>query len=596
MRRTPWYTGVSNKAKSSFPIAHRRISRALLYARGPNPPVSLPTPRPFLNRSFPVPLHRTLGWPERLSVAIEPWFIRRTRLLTRTWLMMLFGVGYIISLAFITRAQWFSIPAASFVTCTSTYWSQNAGCGLDGTGCAPFTNSTFDFRCPAQCKPVILQNPRAVGAELVDFVPLVVGGGSSGNASFPGSYRGDSFVCAAAVHAGLIDDSTGGCASLSLVGTQGPFVSLTAHGLTSTAFPSFFPLSFRFSSATSLTQCSDLRNWALAFNILSSCVIFLLLRPKPIVLYWSLVCMGYWHIIFFSQPAGAPPSISTAFGTFLPTLFFCHAFWELAFRHVLPFFSEMPLERAVWYLAAFWPGVLFNIVTNKIPIDRLLASDLAKRPGSVVALIVIVVILAVIIINQLRVIRKTGWLPYYLAGYIVVGLIILVLALLPGLQFRLHHYFAAILLIPVTAFPTRLSAIYQAFVLGMFLNGGAAFGFDSILQTAAELQRDGPAGTQLPSFLTNSSNYNPSIPLQNQTISWDNFPANNPSGWNGFALLIDDVERFSGDALNFSLAALNASVPHFFRLAFQGVTIGDFTQAATLWPNGTWVDPQPGPT
>lgn len=126
-------------------------------------------------------------------------------------------------------------------------------------------------------------------------------------------------------------------------------------------------------------------------------------------------------------------------------------------------------------------------MTNKIPIDRLLASDISQRPGAVTALVVIVIVLAIIIVNQLRVIRKTGWLPYYLAGYIVVGLIILVLALLPGLQFRLHHYFAAILLIPLTAFPTRLSAIYQAFLLGMFLNGAAAFGFDSILQTPAQV-------------------------------------------------------------------------------------------------------------
>jgi len=130
---------------------------------------------------------------------------------------------------------------------------------------------------------------------------------------------------------------------------------------------------------------------------------------------------------------------------------------------------------------------LFNILTDKIPIDRLLGSDISQRPGAVVALVVIIIVLTVIVINQLRVIRKTGWLPYYLGGYIVAGLIMLVLALLPGLQFRLHHYFAALLLMPITAFPTRLSAIYQAFVLGMFLNGGAAFGFDSIVQTPAEV-------------------------------------------------------------------------------------------------------------
>lgn len=157
-------------------------------------------------------------------------------------------------------------------------------------------------------------------------------------------------------NSGFIDDSKGGCASLSLIGTQGPFESSTAHGLTSAAFPSFFPLSFRFTSTATLSQCTDLRNVALAFNILCSCAIFFLFRPKPIVLYWCLVCMGYWHVIFFSQPVGTPPSVSDAFGTFLPALFISHAFWELAFRHVLPFFSQIPLERAVWYLAAFWPG------------------------------------------------------------------------------------------------------------------------------------------------------------------------------------------------------------------------------------------------
>ena len=60
----------------------------------------------------------------------------------------------------------------------------------------PFSNATFDFRCPAQCASVVLQNPRTVGVEQVDFVPLIVGGGDS-----DGTYRGDSFVCAAALQA-----------------------------------------------------------------------------------------------------------------------------------------------------------------------------------------------------------------------------------------------------------------------------------------------------------------------------------------------------------------------------------------------------------
>ena len=61
---------------------------------------------------------------------------------------------------------------------------------------------------------------------------------------------------------------------------------------------------------------------------------------------------------------------------------------------------------------------------------------------------------------------------------------LLVLALLPGLTLRLHHYIIALILLPATAFLTRLPATYQAFLLGLFINGGAAFQWDSILQTA----------------------------------------------------------------------------------------------------------------
>jgi hypothetical protein len=51
----------------------------------------------------------------------------------------------------------------------------------------------------------------------------------------------------------------------------------------------------------------------------------------------------------------------------------------------------------------------------------------------------------------------------------------------------------------------------------------------------------------------------------NQTIAWDVLS----TGWDGFALLVDDVERYVGTGLNFSLAGLDATLPHFFRLAVR---------------------------
>lgn len=68
-------------------------------------------------------------------------------------------------------------------------------CGLDGTDCLPLEYGNSAFRCPAGCD-VILQNPRTVGDQTQEYVPLIVGGGDVN-----GTYRGDSFICSAAVQA-----------------------------------------------------------------------------------------------------------------------------------------------------------------------------------------------------------------------------------------------------------------------------------------------------------------------------------------------------------------------------------------------------------
>lgn len=232
-----------------------------------------------------------------------------------------------------------------------------------------------------------------------------------------------------------------------------------------------------------------MRDGALAFNILVTALIFLVLRPKPIVAFWALVCIGFWHVTLFSQPRTNPPVLDDAFGTFLPALFCAYAFWRLAYRFTMEAFRKAPIEACVWYVGPFWVGVLSNLTLDKIPINRLVASDIASRPGALTALIIIIVILFVIVLNQVRVIRKTGWLPYYFGWYLAGALVVVIISQLPGLELRLHHYILSMVLIPGTAFPTRLSAVYQGFLLGLFLNGVAAFGFDSILQTAEDVRR-----------------------------------------------------------------------------------------------------------
>jgi hypothetical protein len=118
---------------------------------------------------------------------------------------------------------------------------------------------------------------------------------------------------------------------------------------------------------------------------------------------------------------------------------------------------------------------------------------------------------------------------------------------------------------PGTAFVTRPSAIFQGFLLGLFLEGIGRWGFDSILETPASLIGDGTLGTSIPQFLTNSTNFAQSI--TEGIVSWMSVEQAGVTAenWDGYELLVNDVLVQTGSATNYSIRALNASVPYFFR-------------------------------
>lgn len=273
-------------------------------------------------------------------------------------------------------------------------------------------------------------------------------------------------------------------------------------------------------------------------------------------------------VILISDPRAYPPVISDAFQDFIPVLLAGYFFWRTAYRFTLPSFASHVLERTVWYLGPFWCGTLLNVVTEKIQIDRLGGGNI-KAVGSFVALIIVIVILAG---WQISVAWRTGWLPFYLRWTVAGGLVLLVLSQLPDLVFRLHHYLFALLFTPCASFPgavspispaadvilslralgfaTRVSAALQGLLLGIFANGVGKYGFESILETAAELRRDAAFGSDLPVLQTNASTW-PAYTgelFNEAALRWEAVPSALESDWNGFSLLVDDVERYRGTA------------------------------------------------
>lgn len=118
---------------------------------------------------------------------------------------------------------------------------------------------------------------------------------------------------------------------------------------------------------------------------------------------------------------------------------------------------------------------------------------------------------------------------------------------------------------PGLAFVTRPSALFQGFLLGLFLDGIGRWGFDSILQTFATLVGDGSTGSSLPAFLTNSTTF----VAGQSSINWPAVPSSLMTAaggsWDGFGLIVDDVLRYSGSGTNYSLAGLDPLIPHYFR-------------------------------
>lgn len=106
-------------------------------------------------------------------------------------------------------------------------------------------------------------------------------------------------------------------------------------------------------------------------------------------------------------------------------------------------------------------GVLLNLSLSWIPVDQLTTASINRRPGGLIAVLIIAGIVLLIVLNQLRVIRREGKLLQFIKWYALAGAVMGILCALPGLEFRFHHYIAALVLLPGTAFKTRVSFFFS---------------------------------------------------------------------------------------------------------------------------------------
>ncbi|KAL1901573.1 hypothetical protein Cpir12675_000442 [Ceratocystis pirilliformis] len=516
-------------------------------------------------------------------------------------------LGWVLVFTMIKRNELFSTDIAGWgdpqpISCGVSYWARGNMCGLNGADCRPFNGSGFPFRCPANCLDYHLLNPRAVGDQEIVYRPLVVGGPSRDEES--PVYRGDSFVCGAALHAGTISNEKGGCGVVKLVGARQSYTSSKHNGIKSVGFDAEFPLSFTFLDV----ECSsrDMR-WSLLVASLAFSITISLFTSDPAAFFFSIFVGLYWHIGLASDP---PPHYSIAdlvskqIAKFVPAMFIAWVFYDqMGVKHTLTGLRAQVEKTALW-LGGCWIGALENHTLEWIPINRLEAHDLAQQPGAKTALALIILFLIVVSAGQIHCLRVEGRLIKYLRlyGLFIAG--ILALLLMPGLNLRIHHYILAMLLLPGTSLQTRPSLLYQGILVGLFLNGVARWGFDAVLQTPTALQGDAQHNSLLPTILAPEivSLATFGLNMSKLTFRWQSPPSDI---YEGLSVLVNDVERFrtffDGGIDSQSEFTWNrdagAEIDEYFRFAYiEGNHVLDYTRAGVWTKAGTWRHMDPGPS
>lgn len=424
------------------------------------------------------------------------------------------------------------------------------------------------FRCPANCGGTKLLEPHTIGNETVSYRPLVVGGPRPGQSS-PAIYRADSFICQAAIHAGVITEAVGGCGVVRLEGANRDFPASKRNGIQSVGFPSTFPKSFSFVELSgSQATCPRDPRWPLLGVTLAAMVLLWIFSSSPPVLFFSTFVILMLHVGLVSDPpsySDLADLISVLVSRLLPASFVIYVLYRFCARPLLTPLSPpiYQFTKTVFYMPMAFMGALNNYTFAKlIPLERLTPLDIQQQPGAKLALALVVPTVVAIILSQAWQIRLAGLMPRYLKVYGIMAVTLLILLALPGLRLRVHHYILAILLMPGTALPTRPSLLYQGLLLGLFVNGVARWGFASIIETPAALgeRAGGPDGaggwwgatypniTRDSVFISLPSYGSHETYRGNGNITFTLWERQRMAelGVDGITILINDVERYRG--------------------------------------------------
>lgn len=554
-----------------------------------------------------------------------------------------FGIIYSILYSYLFRKPFYDpkdgsakIPVYTYDCNSYLNWKgKNNACGLNAEECSPFKDQEYFIRCPALCdRGGWTYSAINVGNQRVKYTGYEIGGGKISSKeigtdlSYP--YRADSFVCGSAVHADVVSPVFGGCARVSMRGSQNKFESKEGKHNThfSVMFDSFFPSSYVFTEYINgiSSGCTDPRALVVTLNIIFGLPVFYLY--ESIIGYWICTIVGYWTLLLALDPpllvdphfpASVYELFSLGFQRLLPLCFVLYVEWKGAVKRTLE--NGSPLCKLLLWYPMLWLGIMNNITFDRLPVDRLTPKDLKEQAGAATAVASIAGTILTCAFIQAYSLWKSGRFRKFFKIYIsfIAGLIIL--ASIPGLHLRIHHYILGAILVPGCATRGVSAYLFQGILIGLILSGVSRWDFASIVETDFALLR-GEAGTapppptmmydkSTPHHISWTSNLNITDVSQSETNKFD-----------GYSLLLNDFEVYVGpnttididklftenhnlqqmvnNALQDTNMSTDGNIPLYLRIAKASINSpaderSDYTNAGVLqWPVGIWTSPEPG--
>jgi hypothetical protein len=425
-------------------------------------------------------------------------------------LIIVFGVLKLYTGDSISTAEGLT---ASKISCQASIMTK--GCGFNAQNCEPFSKE-FVVKCPSKCAMKRAWTPIFVGKQGVQYTSFVVG---------DQFYRGDSWICQAALHQGIITDDQGGCVMVEMSPSRGEtFPSSTKNGITSFEFNATYPGVVRLRKPASSFACGDMTIPAQVVFGLMLCILPLF-GPSKLHLYnaMSLWVFAFWGFLS-ADVSNAVTDISEMMSAFIPYLAVNYSLYKLFFEDFLPDPSQYPVEMTVLFFGGLWLGLYLDFLFEMLPPLPPMSFDqnMFRNSGGATVLIAVLVFIAVLAIYYLYMQRKQHQLLNIVVSYGSGFPLYFLFRSYFQLVFHLHHYISALLLLPPVMIKNRFSLFLVPVLFGWYAQGVIKWGFDSPFDTVegARVRNGRTFGTRPIGFTVNDTTIRQGI------LTWS-FPFNN---------------------------------------------------------------------